>query len=45
MSPTESLMYMVTGYTYEAVIACVLYGKQGACKTTKTNKRSYPYIT
>lgn len=30
---------------YEAGIACVLYGKQGACKTTKTNKRSYPYIT
>lgn len=31
--------------TYEAGIACVLYGKQSACKTTKTNKRSYPYIT
>ena len=30
---------------YEAGIACVLYGKQGACKTTKTNKRTYPYIT
>ena len=30
---------------YEAGIACVLYGKQSACKTTKTNKRSYPYIT
>lgn len=30
---------------YEAGIACVLYGKQVACKTTKTNKRSYPYIT
>ena len=38
-------VYLVTGYTYEAGIACVLYGKQGACKTTKTNKRSYPYIT
>ena len=34
-----------TGVNYEAGIACVLYGKQGACKTTKTNKRSYPYIT
>ena len=45
MFPTESLMCLVTGYTYEAGIACVLYGKQGACKTTKTNKRSYPYIT
>ena len=30
---------------YEAGIACVLYGKQGACKTTKTNKFSHPYIT
>ena len=38
-------MCLVTGYTYEAGIACVLYGNQGACKTTKTNKRSYPYIT
>lgn len=38
-------MCLVTGCTYEAGIACVLYGKQGACKTTKTNKRSYPYIT
>ena len=45
MFPTESLMYFVTCYTYEAGIACVLYGKQSACKTTKTNKRSYPYIT
>lgn len=45
MSPTENLMYLVTGYTYEAGIACVLYEKQGACKTTKTNKHSYPYIT
>ena len=45
MFPTESLMYLVTCYTYEAGIACVLYGKQGACKTPKTNKRSYPYIT
>lgn len=45
MFPTESLMCLVTGYTYEAGIACVLYGKQSACKTTKTNKRSYPYIT
>lgn len=34
-----------TGVNYEAGNACVLYGKQGACKTTKTNKRSYPYIT
>lgn len=31
--------------TYEAGIACVLYGKKGACKTTKTNKFAYPYIT
>lgn len=45
MFPTESLRCLVAGYTYEAGIACVLYGKQGACKTTKTNKRSYPYIT
>lgn len=44
MFPTEILMCLVTGYTYEAGIACVLYGKQSAYKTTKTNKRSYPYI-
>ena len=31
--------------TYEAGIACVLYGKQGAVKTTQTNRFSYPYIT
>lgn len=31
--------------TYEAGIACVLYGKKGAVKTTQTNKFSHPYIT
>lgn len=31
--------------TYEAGIACVLYGKQGACKTTRTRKFTHPYIT
>lgn len=31
--------------TYEAGIACVLYGKRDACKTTMTNKYAHPYIT
>lgn len=30
---------------YEAGVACVLYGRNGACKTTFTNKQSHPYIT
>jgi hypothetical protein len=31
--------------TYEAGIACVLYGKQGALKITKARKSRFPYIT
>ena len=33
------------GIRYEAGIACVLYGKRGARKTTKASRRLDPYIT
>lgn len=34
-----------TGVQFEAGIACILYDKKGACKTTETNVKEYPYIT